>query len=73
MQKSNLKATYWSTIETVIGSKSRTNISTSMKDSAGGEYTDPFCIANKFIDFFVNIGHSLSKGFPVPIINTVII
>ena len=52
MQQSNLKAT-WSTIKTVIGSKSRTNIPTSMKDSAGGEYTD----------FFVNIGHSLSKGF----------
>ena len=34
-----------------------------MKDSAGCEYTDPFCIANKFNDFFVNIGHSLSKGF----------
>ena len=62
MQQSNLKAT-WSTIKTVIGSKSKTNIPTSMKDSAGGEYTDPFCIANNFNDFFVNIGHSLSKGF----------
>jgi hypothetical protein len=62
MQQSNLKAT-WSTIKTVIGSKCRTNIPTSMKNSAGGEYTDPFCIANKFNDFFVNIGHSLSKDF----------
>ena len=62
MQQSNLNAT-WSTIKTVIGSKPRTNIPTSMKDSAGCEYTDPFCIANKFNDFFVNIGHSLSKGF----------
>lgn len=61
-QMHDLKAT-WSTIKSIIGTKPKHAIPSVMNDS-NGEYNDPFIIANRFNDFFVNVGQSLSKRFP---------
>ena len=53
----------WSIIKQVLTKKLGPHQSYTMKDS-NGTYTDPVQIANKFNNFFTNIGPSLAKNIP---------
>lgn len=59
---SNLKKT-WSVIKQVISRKQTQHQICTMKDS-NGTYSDHIQIANKFNNFFTNIGPSLAKNIP---------
>jgi hypothetical protein len=60
--KSDLRAT-WSIIRSVIGSKQKNRIPSTMKNGSG-TYSNPHSIANKFNNFFINVGtSSLSNNF----------
>ena len=65
--KSNLKKA-WSILKGIINKWKNAKIQEKVKLSDGSITSDKHMISERFNDFFVNIGNSLSKG--IPVVNT---
>ena len=65
--KSNLKKT-WSILKGIVNKRKSAKIQEKLKLSDGSITSDKQMISERFNDFFVNIGNSLSRG--IPVVNT---
>ena len=65
LHKNNMKKT-WQTLNSLLGRNKPTKASSYFTDDNGVEIKDPKMIADKFNDFFTNIGPSLASKIPQP-------